>query len=125
MFSGIPLLTLAFSTLNITYMYFTQFSLYDGFVQEASIKTLLIAYFAWTLMAFALKKFVVDSSDFGYKSVFTSGPLLGLLIYICINVTVMSIEPDWSMDLALSDVLWGTGMFGMVTLFALMFKAYL
>ena len=124
-FSGVPLLTFAFSALNVMYMHFTQYSLYDGFIQEASIKSLLLAYVAWTLMAIAMKKYVVDRKDFGLKSIFIHGPFLGLMIYTCINVALMTIEPDWSLDLAFSDVIWGSGMFSMVTIFALMFKKYL
>lgn len=125
MFSEIPLLVFAFSGLNILYMYFTQYSLYDGFVGEPSLMNLFYAYVAWSLMSIALKKLVVDREDFGFKSVLLYGPLLGLVIYMAINVSIMGMEPDWDFNMMLPDVLWGTGMFAMVTLFALMFKQYL
>ena len=125
MFSGVPILTFVFSALNIAYMYTTQYTIYDGFMQEPDMRSLLLAYFAWTMMAFAMKKYVIERKDFGLKSIFTHGPFLGLLIYACINVTIMTIEPEWSFDLAISDILWGTGMFFLVTIFSWMFKKQL
>lgn len=125
MFSGVPLLVFVFSGLNILYMNFTQYSLYDGFVDDPSIMKLFYAYIAWTLMAIALKKLVIDREDFGFKSVLVYGPLLGLVIYMAINVSIMGMEPDWDFNMVLADVLWGAGFFGMATLFALMFKKYL
>lgn len=125
MFSGVPLLVLAFSGLNIAYMYFTQYSLYDGFVPEPSIMKLFMAYCTWAMMSIALKKLVVEREDFGFKSVIFHGPILGFLIYFCINVSIMAIDDEWSYDMALADVIWGSCLFGAVTLFALMFKQYL
>jgi len=105
-------------------MQFAQHSLYD-LASEPSVKSLLLAYFAWAIMSYALKILVIDADDFGYKSVFTSGPLLGLLVYVCINVSIMGIDPTWTIDLVISDVIWGTLLFMMVTLFGLWFKDYL
>lgn len=106
-------------------MNFTQYSIYDGFVDIPSIKKLLYAYVAWTLMAIALKNLVIDKEDFGFKSVLIHGPILGLVIYMAINVSIMGMEPDWDFNMVLTDVIWGAGFFGIVTLFALMFKEYL
>lgn len=125
MFSGIPILTFVFSAINISYMNFTQFSLYDGFTQEPDLKSLLLAYFAWVLMSMAMKKIVVERKDFGLKSIFTHGPFLGLMIYTCINVTLLTIDPEWTYNLAFSNIIFGVGMFFLVTLFSWMFKKYL
>ena len=106
-------------------MYFAQYDLYDGFVPEPSIIKLLFAYFAWAMMSKALKTYVIDREDFGFKSVLIHGPMLGFFIYFLINISLMALEPDWDYNMMLSDTLWGTGLFGAVTLFALMFKQYL
>lgn len=125
MFSELSLLIIAFSVLNIGYMNFTQHSLYDGFVGEPSILNLLLAYIAWTLMSVSLKYLVLDRTDFGFKSVIVHGPLLGIVIYTAISISIRGMDPDWDLNLMLADVLWGGGLFGLVTLFAMMFKKYL
>lgn len=125
MIVGIPLLTFAFSAINVPYMYFMQHMLYGEFLSEPSFKSLGFAYIMWMCMAAALKWFVMERKDFGFKSVFTHGPFLGLVIYLAINLCLMTVRPDWDMTMVGSDVFFGTLMFGAVTLFGLILKKML
>lgn len=122
MSSTLPLLILLFSFINIMYMQAMQYDLYDGFVSSPSILILVLAYVAWTGMAYILKKFVISDEKFGFKSAFTYAPLLGFVIYMCINVTVMNVAPDWPLSLAFTDVVFGSTMFSVVSLIAVVFK---
>lgn len=101
-----------------------QYGTYGDFLGEPSVAVLLLAYLAWTLMSIALKKFVIDAKGYGFKSTFTTAPLLGLVIYFCINLALMAIEPEWGMQLAFTDVVFGTSMFAFVTLITVMFKDF-
>lgn len=124
MSSTIPLLIFLFSFINIMYMNFMQESMYADFIGDPSISIVLLAYFAWTLMSFAIKKFVIDDKKFGFKSAFTRAPFIGFMIYVCINIAIMSIEPTWNMQLAFTDIVFGTTMFSFITLLTVIFKDY-
>lgn len=124
MSSTIAILTFMFSFINILYMNTMQHSLYEEFISEPKIMVLFLAYFAWCLMAFATKRFIIDDKSFNFVSLFTTAPLLGLTIYMCINVAIMCIVPEWSTTLAITDVMFGTIMFSFVSLIALLFKPY-
>jgi uncharacterized membrane protein len=102
-----------------------QYSIYEGFIEEPTISVILLAYFAWTLMAFAMKKFVMDDENFNFTSLFTVAPFLGLVIYTCINIAILSLVPDWTYMMSFTDIVFGTSMWAFVALIALMFKQYL
>jgi hypothetical protein len=124
MFSGIPLLTFAFSTINIAYMFFAQEIVYNV-RSKPNIKIMLGAYFAWTIMSFALRELVIKRSDFGIQSIVTHGPLLGLLIYSCVGIGLFTLKKHWSFNTYLTDVVFGVLMFMTVTAFAVMFREYI
>jgi len=114
-----------FSLMNILYMQVMQNEMYAGFINEPSIGVIFLAYFAWTLMAFSTKKFIIDNKQFKLVDVFTTAPLLGLVIYVCINISIMTIHPDWSVYMAFTDTMFGATMFGIVALLMLMLKPYI
>lgn len=119
---SIGFLTFLFSTLNIIYMYLMQNEIYYEVINNQSITILFVAYIAWGLMAYALKKYVIDDKNFGLESVFIEGPFLGLLIYTAINVVLLTVA-NWTIVNASVDILWGVLMFSMITLIALMTKS--
>jgi uncharacterized membrane protein len=125
MFDGIKLLTFVFSAINMSYMFVMKDNFYGEFIHGSSFVNIMFAYIAWACMSVALKWYVIDRKDFGYKSVFTHGPLLGFIIYAIMNICLMTVRPDWSAAMASTDVFFGTGMFMMVSLFALIFKKFL
>jgi uncharacterized membrane protein len=101
-----------------------QHGMYADFVSDPRVSILFMAYFAWTLMAYALKKFVLEEKNFGFKSAFIRAPFIGLMIYTCINIALMSLEPSWSMQLAFTDIVFGASMFSFITLITVIFKSY-
>ena len=123
-FKGVPLLTLIFSLINGAYMYFMGPDMYSDFIMEDGISMLLLAYCGWAMMAYTLRRFVVKQKGFGFKSVFTSGPALGLAIYLAINVSLLSTVLDYSLDKAFTDIMFGTIMFMMVTFFCVIFEKF-
>ena len=126
MISAVFLLTFVFSVCNIVYMYLMQQGLYfDFYNEEQATYIIFLAYISWLLMSYAMKKFVIDDEDFSIKSVFTTAPLLGLVIYVCCNVVLLSVNSDWTPMLALYDTIFGVSMFMFVSLFALIFKPYI
>lgn len=125
MSSTIAVMVFLFSFINIMYMNSMQYDLYEELINEPTIGLILLAYFAWFLMAFATKKFVTDDKSFNFTSIFTTAPLLGLVIYACINIAIMSMVPEWTMKMAFTDIVFGTSMFSIVSLVILMFKQYL
>jgi len=124
MSSTLPILVFFFSLINIAYMTSVQHGLYIEFISEPSMVTLFLAYFAWTLMSYILKKFVIDAKGFGFKSAFTNAPIIGLLIYTCISISIMTVNPEWGFMHAFTDIIFGTTMFAMVTLIAVIFREY-
>lgn len=114
----LPLLVLLFSTINIIYMFFTQCDLYQDFIigRKSPFIPILFAYFAWIGMSYALKKYVIEDENFNLLSAFTKGPMLGMFIYLCINISLLAMHPDWPLSLVLLDIIFGATMFGVVTL---------
>lgn len=122
-FDGIPMITFFFSILTAIYMLFAQDLVYSDVMPESSVKNLMLAYCVWAIMAMALKWFVIDSSDFSIKSVFTYGPFLGFVIYLCINSVLYVAMPNaWTIGMFSTDVVWGTALFSIVTLIVYFFK---
>jgi uncharacterized membrane protein len=105
-------------------MHVMQNEMYSGFINEPTIGVIFLAYFAWTLMAFATKKYIIDNKKFKLIDVFTTAPLLGLVIYVCINISIMTIQPDWTIYMAFADTMFGTTMFAIVALLMLIIKPY-
>lgn len=117
MFFGvkITIILIVLSTLNMLYMQTTQDSVY-GVQYNPRFKIIVFAYFGWVLMATAIKILIVDQKDFGYVSVLTTAPLLGVLIYTCSNINIMSFDPTWTLNLALLDIIYGGFSFMFVTM---------
>ena len=122
--STTPLLLVLFSFCNLLYMHFMQYNNYDGFISEASIISLFLCYIVWFLMSIALKKFVIEDKEFGFKSAFIRAPFIGFLIYMAINVSIMAVVPDWPLELAFTDVVFGTSLFSFVTLIVVVFEKF-
>ena len=61
------------------------------------------AFVAWFLMACALSV----QNPKSMKEAITYGALVGLVIYGVFNGTTYAINKDWSLNISLSDTLWG------------------
>jgi hypothetical protein len=124
MSSTVPILIFLFSFINIMYMNFMQNGMYADFIGDSNVMVILLAYAAWALMAYALKKFVIEAKGFGFKSAFIHAPVIGALIYTCISVVIMNLEPAWSIQLAITDIVFGASMFSFITLITVIFRSY-
>ena len=125
MSSMVGLLVVMFSFMNILYMHVMQNDMYVDFINEPNLYVLFLAYIGWILMAFSTKKLIVENKPFNLVSVFTTAPLLGFVIYLCINISIMTIEPNWSISMLFTDVIFGMSMFSFASLIVLMLKPYI
>lgn len=72
----------------------------------------------YLIMTLGILAFVLPKAD-SYTHVFLWGALLGVLMYGTYDFTNYAILSRWPLWLALSDVLWGGFLIGVVSVFAL------
>jgi uncharacterized membrane protein len=99
-------------------IYKPQFNLINRFSRNDKKKrALLSALIAWVLMAITVSVFLVDfKPDSNNAEAFSFGMLIGFLIYGIYNFTNYATINNYKIKTLVSDTIWGTFLFGIVSL---------
>ena len=69
------------------------------------------AFITYVLMVLGLYTYVIPNMDGTIKTAFIKGGLFGFILYGVFDMTNMAIFKEYSLRVALLDILWGTLLF--------------
>jgi uncharacterized membrane protein len=81
---------------------------------------LQFAPIAWAFMAFSLTYFILSDDTLAESQKIFRAMILGLSIYGIYNFTNLTIFQSYNLNLTITDIIWGTFLYGFVTFLILL-----